>query len=340
MKRIKIDFCGFWDGFDKQDNLFINILKERYQVELSDHPDYIFASVFGRPFDYTNYNCVRILYTGEPLSPDFNLFDYAIGFDNIVFEDEEGKNRYYRYPLCFYNYEQLKQYVSGMTYHQAKKALNSKTCFCNFIYGHPSAKGEREAIFEALHKYKRVESAGSFLNNMPGGKVVPFTEEKVEFLRKCKFTISSESICYPGFVTEKIIDPILAQSVPIYFGNQNIEKEFNPEAIINLQRFSSLEEGIERVVEVDHNDELYLHMLMAPKLISEDYLEKIYEGLKQFLFHIFDQEKDEAYRRLRFYAQKRHEDCLQEYSSIFGSSEYHVFQFRQRLLRRIQRTFK
>ena len=101
-----------------------------------------------------------------------------------------------------------------------------------------------------------------------------------------------------------------------------------------------LEEGIDKVLEVDQNDEMYLRMLMTPKLISEEYLDQLYEGLKEFLFSIFDQKKEEAYRRLRFYVQKHHEDCLQEYSRIFGSPEYHVFQFRQRLLRRIQRTFK
>ena len=340
MKRIKIDFCGFWSGFDKTENLLSDILKERYEIEISEHPDFLIVSAFGHPFSYMNHDCVRILYTGEPLSPDFSVFDYAIGFDHIVFPDAYGESRYYRYPFCFYHFDRVKAFSKGMTYHEAKKALDEKIYFCNFIYGHPSAQGEREAIFEALQKYKRVEAAGSFMNNMPDGKIVPFTEEKVAFQRVCKFTIACESICYPGFVTEKIIDPFRAHSVPIYFGNPLIENEFNPEAMINLRNYSSLEEGIDKVLEVDQNDEMYLRMLMTPKLISEEYLDQLYEGLKEFLFSIFDQKKEEAYRRLRFYVQKHHEDCLQEYSRIFGSPEYHVFQFRQRLLRRIQRTFK
>ena len=340
MKRIKINFTGFWTGFDKTSNLISDILKERYQIEISDQPDFLIASVFGQPFSYVNYDCVRILFTGEPLTPDFNVFDYAIGFDNIAFLDSEGKNRYYRYPFCFYHFDRVKQCSKGMSNQQAIEALNEKKRFCNFIYGHPSAIGEREAIFDALGKYKRVDSAGSFLNNMPGGKVIPFTKEKVEFQRTCKFTISCESIRYPGFVTEKIIDPICAHSIPIYYGNPNIEAEFNSEAMINLHSFSSLEEGIERVIQVDQDDTLYLKMMAAPKLVSDDYLEKMYEGLKEFLFSIFDQEKDESYRRLRFYAQKHHEDCLRDYSLLYNSPEYHTFQFRQHLLHRIQRAFK
>lgn len=340
MKKIKIDFCGFWDGFNKTENLLSDILKERYEIEISEHPDFLIVSTSGRPFSYMDQDCVRVLYTGEPLTPDFNVFDYAIGFDNIVFPDSKGENRYYRYPLCFYHFNQVKQLFRGLTEQEARAALVEKRYFCNFIYGHRSAKGEREAILDALQKYKRVESAGSFMNNMPDRKVVPFTNEKVEFQRKCKFTIACESIRYPGFVTEKLVDPFSAHSVPIYYGNPTVEAEFNPEAMINLNGFSTIEEGVERVMQVDQDDELYLKMLIAPKLISEDYLDRLYEGLKEFLFHIFDQEKEEAYRRLRFYVQKHYEDCLREYSQLYNSPEYHAFQYRRRLTRRIQRIFK
>ena len=72
-EKIKIDFSVFWDGFNKTENLLSDILKERYEIEISEHPDFLIVSVFGQPFSYTDYDCVRILYTGEPLSPDFNL---------------------------------------------------------------------------------------------------------------------------------------------------------------------------------------------------------------------------------------------------------------------------
>ena len=267
-EKIKIDFCGFWDGFNKTENLLSDILKELYEIEISEHPDFLIVSVFGQPFSYTNYDCVRILDTGEPLSPDFSVFDYAIGFDHIDFPDAYGESRYYRYPFCFYHFDRVKKFSGGMPYSEAREALEQKVYFCNFIYGHPSARGEREAIFETLQKYKRVEAAGSFLNNMPEGKAVPFSEKKIDFQRKCKFSIACESICYPGFVTEKIIDPMRAHSVPVYYGNPLVEKEFNPEAMINLGSFSSFEEGIDKVIEADQNDEIYLRMLMAPNFIS------------------------------------------------------------------------
>ena len=52
-----------------------------------------------------------------------------------------------------------------------------------------------------------MESPGSYLNTMPDGKVVSFeNESKVDFQRKCKFTLCFESTNHYGFVTEKIMD--------------------------------------------------------------------------------------------------------------------------------------
>ena len=334
METKKIKIIGFWgwrdydetsaDGwkeFDPEDNIFTRILRERYHLEFSDEPDYIIASESGA-FPYVKYDAVRILFTGEPFAPDFNVFDYAIGSEYVNYPDERGKNRYYRFPSCFYNVGKFQPYMNGLSYEQAKAILEKKKYFCNFIYGHQTVAGHRERILREIEKYKRVESAGSFLNNMPGGKVVTFSERKIEFLRECKFTIACESCAYPGFSTEKIIDPFCAYSIPVYYGNLRVNEEFNPEAFINLRAYDTLEEGIEKLIEIDQDDEKYLKMLMAPKLASEDYFIKMYDGLKAFLFDIFDQERELAYRRLNAYIQKDHEGRLNEYRQYYYEPGY------------------
>ena len=328
-EKKKLNFVGFWPNFNKTNNLFCDILRERFDIEISDNPDYLIASVLGDPLKYLEYDCVRILFTGEPLVPDFNLFDYAIGFDYLSFPDQTAGNRYYRYPLSFFDIKRLKKHVDGMSFDDAKNILSQKQYFCNYLYGHQSAKGERESIFHALEKYKRVESAGSFLNNMPDGLIVPYTEKKMDFLRLCKFTIAVESISYPGFVTEKLINPFYSDSIPIYYGNPLVSKEFNDDAMINLHHFSSIEEGIEKVIEVDQNDALFIKMLMAPKLIAPDYLDNLILGLREFLFSIFSQTPEQAYRRMRFYIQKEHESFLNEYRQFHSSLEYKVYKKRQ-----------
>lgn len=327
MDKIKLDFCGFWEGFDKDNNLFTDILRKKFQVEITDKPDFLIASPLGQPYTYLDYDCVRIFFTGEPVVPDFNLFDYAIGFDRISFPDRVTKGRYYRFPLCFFRKEDIDGAdMDGLTYEQAKEVLSKKKYFCNFLYGHKSPLGEREMIFEEIQKYKRVDSAGTFLNNMPDGTVIPYKfNTKIGFLRDYKFTIACESISYPGFITEKIIDPLFANSVPVYYGDPFVSLEFNPEAMINLQAYPTLEEGIEKLKEVDQDDEAYLRMLTQPKFATEDYMDKLYEGLEEFLFSIFSQRPEDAYRRLRFFIPERHEEHLKEWRRYRGSFEQKVF---------------
>ena len=338
MKKKRINYSGFWPGFDKENNLFTDILREKFEVEISDKPDYVFASLF-EVYPYMQYDCVRILYAGEPYSPDFNVFDYAIGFDPMELSDEDGKPRYYRFPYCFYDEKKvgLERLSKGLSQEDAREILQKKKYFCNFIYSHPSAKGEREAVFDMLNRFKRVESAGSFLNNMPGGETVSRDEGKPQLLRDSKFTIACESIVHPGFVTEKITDAFIYNSIPIYYGSDYVRKEFNPEAFINIRDYHTIEAGIEKVIQIDRDDDLYIQMLMQPKLITENHVDEMYEGLRSFLFQIFEQDEDAAYRRLRFYGQKDQEQRLKEYDWIYGSPEYRAFKIRQRIKRKFKR---
>ena len=75
---IRLQFVGFWDGFDPHDNFFTRLLGGRYRLELCDDPEYIiFAYVGKRRRDYRRYDCVRIFYTGENIPPDWSVCDWA-----------------------------------------------------------------------------------------------------------------------------------------------------------------------------------------------------------------------------------------------------------------------
>lgn len=91
-KVIKIKFVDFYAGFDKEHNEFIDVLSDFYNVVQCEDPDYIIYSGFGN--DHLKYDCIRIFFTGECITPDFNECDYAIGFDRLTFGD-----RYARIPL-------------------------------------------------------------------------------------------------------------------------------------------------------------------------------------------------------------------------------------------------
>ena len=69
---------------------------------------------------------------------------------------------------------------------------------------------------------------------------------------------------------------------------------------------------VDKVAQIDQNDDLYVSMLCESRYNAVDYEEKKFKGLEEFLFHIFDQEKEQAYRRPRYYRSYWHEVYLEE----------------------------
>ena len=316
-KEIKINFIGFWSNFDKNDNFFSNILKKRYQVVISDSPDFVIVDPLCKPFEYMKYDCVRILYSGEPLHPDFNVFDYAIGFDQITFGD-----RYLKFPYFLLNKEKSLS-CNALSRAEASSIISEKEYFCNFIYSHESPNGERKRILAVLSSYRRVECPCSYNNNMENNWKVQYTVDKIDFIRKCKFTIAFESFSHVDFITEKIRDAFVGNSIPIYFGDPTVGQIFNKEAFINCNDYSSFEEVLEKVIEIDSNDEKYIEMLSKPKYIHNDYVQTKYDELERFLFNIFDQKPSEAFRRYKQFAAKTHEESLKEYMKICQKKTLH-----------------
>ena len=308
MDTIKIDFCGFWSSFNKEKNLFSILLSKHFNVEISDNPDFVICSNRGKPFEYMQYDCPRIMFMGENLSPDFTAFDYVIGFDYLEFGD-----RYFRLPFAFY-FDDAKPWTpEKLTKEKAKDILFRKNHFCNFIYGHQSSHGMRERLFIELSSYKKVVSPGRFMNNQNTQGCT--WREKWEYLNQSKFTIAGDSIEYPGFFTEKIIQPFISHSIPIYFGNPRINEDINEKAFVWCESTSEedIKSTIEQVKYLDTHDDAYIDMLMEYPLLSEGYLVKKYEELEMFLVNIFSQTCEEAYRRVRHFCAELHESYLKDY---------------------------
>jgi len=250
MKTIKIKFTDFWPDFIDNNNFIFNILSEQFNIDISDEPDYVFYSSFGH--EHLKYNCIRVFFTGENQTPDFNICDYAMGFHNIIFDD-----RYMRLPLYFLYDDDLK--LASKKHIISQQEIDSKDKFCNFVYSNSNAHPFREEFFHALNKYKLIHSGGRHLNNI-GGRV----ENKFDFQKTSKFTIAFENTSTPGYSTEKIIQAFSAKTIPIYWGNPNIADEFNPKSFINCHLYNSTEDIIKTIQEIDNNDSLYKEMLEEP----------------------------------------------------------------------------
>lgn len=311
MKTVKIKFSGMSGIFDPQNNFITNILKRFFDIEITDDPDFLIYSVNSK--DYLDYSCVRIFYTPENIVPDFNICDYAIGFHYLTFED-----RYIRFPV--YLIDSFKAYKGddygynlqlALRKHQnARSALQEKTDFCSFVYSNAEADVCRTAIYSALSNYKQVNSGGRYLNNI-GGPI----NNKLQFQKKHKFVIAFENTSGNGYTTEKIVQAFSACAVPIYWGNPEICREFNPSSFINCHDFKlssigepeAIDRIVKRVKELDQDENKYMRMLETPAFVSDFYVDEQNKMFEAFIYNIFSQNKYEAYRRNQNYWGTRYE---------------------------------
>lgn len=276
MKKIKINFCDFGNSFSPTNNLYYQILSKHFDIDISDNPDYIFYSDFGIAHKNIPSKVIKINIINENIRPNFTQCDYAIGYDYINYED-----RYFRHPMHLYISKNLDQ---------NKDYFNRK--FCNFIYSnckHGSGAIIRIDFCKLLSQYKKIDCPGKCLNNMKD-VITPrdknWRNGKLPFIRKYKFTIAFENSSCIGHISEKFFDPINNGSIPIYWGDPKISREFNTKAFINCHDFNNFDEVVDFVKYLDNNGKAYLDMLYANPL-RDDYKKEDHD-LSKFLIHIIE----------------------------------------------------
>ena len=249
---ISIDFVDFWPNLVKNDNYIYHLLNRVYTIEISQEPDVLFFSCFGKK--HLQYKCLKIYYCGENRRPDFSGCDYALTYDLI------NNKRHFRWPLYAHHidFENAWNKITQVkTREEATTILANKKKFCCMVVSNASCK-KRNEFFHLLSAYKKVDSGGKYLNNIEA-----IVANKMDFINDYKFVIAFENSSYPGYTTEKIIQPFIAESIPIYWGNSKISNEFNENAFIDATN-QSFQDAIRQIIEIDNNDDKAIEMLMQP----------------------------------------------------------------------------
>lgn len=298
-KKIKIKWMDVFPGVPTclENDYLYKRLSKLYDLEICDNPDYLICSI--RSFEDLDYECIKIAHSIENIVPDFNRYDYVMAFDHLAFGD-----RYMRLPLyaTYDAFDLLKDKESNIP--SDDELLNRK--FCSFVVTNGGADPMREKFFHELSKYKRVDSGGKFLNNV-GGRC----ENKLEFCRNYKFNIAIENSVCPGYVTEKIMEPLAVNSVPIYYGDPLVENDFSPDCMVRIKGPNDIERAIDEIITLDKNDEAYLKKVKAACLVKPWDFYRL--ELDKFLTNIFDQEVGEAKRLSNYGHQQNMRIRLRKY---------------------------
>ena len=284
-KTIKINFIDYGKRFDPKQDIFFNLLETKYKVDISDDPDYIFYTLSGN--EHHKYDGIRIFWTGENVVPNFNVCDYAFGFNWMTLGD-----RYKRYPL-WATYKTALQGAMARGKEISDNVLLARG-FCALVISNAKqTDGVREKLYHKLALYKKIASGGRWKNNV-GGPV----KDKVAFQKDYKFVLACENMYSPGYTTEKILEGFASNAIPIYYGDPDVVLDFNPKAFINSHDFKTMDDLVKYVKEVDEDDALYLKMIREPIFkngkLPEEYTD---QAVLSFLSNIFDQPKEKARRK-------------------------------------------
>lgn len=302
-RKLKVKFLDFEPSFPPRQHMLWELISRHYEICETDKPDYLLdRGVSLRHHQYVD--CVKILFVNENMVPDFNSFDYAVGFDHLSFGD-----RYLRHPL-FARYASFRQLLERKMPSDAE-LLDRK--FCSFVVSNANmCNPTRKKFFDALSKYKKVDSGGRYMNNI-GGPV----KDKIDFCRGYKFNIAFENSASPGYTTEKIMEAYVAESVPIYFGNPTVATDFRPESMVRVMDEDDIERAVEEVIRLDKDDAAYLARCRERCFAVPD--PHVYEKqLENFLVHLFEQPLELARRRNRYGYQAMMQEHLRKLMKIDG----------------------
>ena len=249
MKPLNIKFV---DSGESARPIILHALSFDYDVQESDTPSIVF---FGdnRAAKHKQFQkCLKIYVSIEYNYPNFNQCDYALSFLTL------STHKNLRLP--YYTWEDCgKDLIKSSN--EWQKLIHEKNKFCAFVVknDNPKRTWKRISFFHKLSKYKTVDSGGWALNNI-GYRV----ENKLEFYKPYKFVIAFENKLSRGYTCEKIVHAMQSRCVPIYWGNPDIVREFNPKSFINLHDFKNDEEAIDHIIQVDQNPALLEQYLKEP----------------------------------------------------------------------------
>lgn len=247
---LRVAFSDFHRGFSPQDSRIWRALSTGFNLTLAgpDGPsDLLIYSDFGHA--HRRHDGLKVYLTGENMVPDFDECDLAFS----PFE-QAGEPRAVRLPYYAQALRQPERLVRAEGFH----ADTERAGFCAFVVSNPKSP-ERNAFFRKLNRRRRVDSGGRHFNNL--GSCV---SDKMAFIRGYRFCIAIENTSSPGYTTEKLVEPLLAGCIPIYWGDPEVGRDFNPGCMVNLSDFKDFDAAIDHVLALDGDAERRRRILEAP----------------------------------------------------------------------------
>lgn len=254
---ISLAFCDLHAGGRR---FFTDLLTSHFDIVWDDPAEFVIYGHIGH--QHRLQNGVKIYWSQELYGPDWNECDYA-----IVPHKVNDPRAYY---LPIYAFDQQIEPMIRTAVADPEKIRATKPHFCSLLCAYADhTTHKRQDFFHILNRRRKVDSAGPALNNT--GFRIPKEnryQRKLDWIRHYRFNIAFENRCCPGWTTEKLVDPLHVNTIPIHWGDPRVKEDFNPNSFICADDFSSLEELADYVLHVDDTPELYARYVQAPPFVD------------------------------------------------------------------------
>ena len=291
---ISVFFNKFWPGFTEKTDImdctfFVQLLERTYNapIHVAQTPDnatILVESIFGN-YSYLNYKKWRatILYTGESdyaTTQNVDKYDCVLGF-------EDTHDNFVKCPLFVIFLITNPRIMKEIENADRPVPDEIPPNVASIIISNAYHGKERLEFYNTVKNEMPVFSGGKHNNNV--GFVVPGSynsNEMVDFYRRGKFAITMENNDKPYYVTEKLVNGLRSNVIPVYWGTSRVTEFFNPRRFIHLSQTPTKEEVAGIIQRIKHmTEQEYLEIIREPVLVRPvgEICDEILSSVKKIL---------------------------------------------------------
>lgn len=264
-------------------NLFKSVFNTSIEIGTLEDSDILFESVFGN--DTALYNkkwLYSFLFIGEsdrrlPIFINNGLQNSRLKDYSCILkgksENDKNSTNVVNFPLfvfyyyCFdFIYKFKKHNFDEKRFNITNKITNiPKKNVCVIISNGNDSEG-RNIFIEELNKKVEIDYAGHYKNNVNRVEDSHCSPGFIDFVSKYKIIITMENSKNDNYITEKILEGFAANTIPVYWGADNVGDYFNKERFINVKSFNmdDMNEAIDKIISILNNDELFIETINKP----------------------------------------------------------------------------
>ena len=293
-KELRIHLTDFWTTFALKNNFFVNLLSTKYKLIYDSRtPQFLIHCRYGSDHKrYSSKITTKLYWTADPAgwlnvnkgstSSDYGVYDYPVrphfSVSNYYAATNELDNNHpNHYFLPFYVFMAYCHHDNLINSHIDPPDWTTKKDI-SFVYSNPKPT-HRNKYFEVLSKHFKINSGGKHLTNINNEHI-----NKIEFLRQHAYDLSIENCFEYGYSTEKILEPIIAQTIPIYWGYT--PKHINPDRYI--QASPDPEDIVRHIHYLNNNPHIAQEILRQPAFKKPDAIINEINNFSNFLFNIVE----------------------------------------------------